>query len=769
MPLRRRSLTTSSLALSLLAPACGGTPSDPERLADTVETARDAAPDASEDADTEATGTDTEASGPETAAVDAAPPAPDSELPDTEAPDSEAPDAEPAIDASEPHEGGPGRVVWRRLNRTELANTWRDLLPVGALADTLAADLPADDTGYGFDTTASTLTLSPLHLEVLTRAAETLAEAVTTPPLTAPVSYRFEAEFLDSTAQWGGPREGAMILASGGELVVPLELPRAGTWRLEVRAFEEAAGPDHARFAVLVDGLPARTFEVAATRTAPAVYAAELTLPAGAVTLELSYLNDYYAPPADRNLGFDWVSLAGPAELDVYAATPWPAVVACTPEALAAEAVSTPGGDVTPAEETAPCARETLTRLAERAWRRPDLRSSLDALLALRDAALAEGDSALDALRLAITATLLAPQALFRSEFVPEGPSPAPLDPWAIAARLSYFLWSTMPDEALFSAAREGRLATPDGISAEVARMLADPKAEALIANFAGQWLQVRDIANLIPDPGAFPSFDEPLRAAMREELHRFLRGFLLGDRDLLTMLTTPETWLNERLAKHYGLSAPADGGSGAWAHVAFTPETVRPGLLGKAGLMAVLATPFRTSAVRRGKWVLGQLLCAEPPPPPPGVEGLIPATGAGGEALTMRERMELHKTAPVCSACHSAMDPIGFALERYDGLGAWRDSELGLPIDDSGTLPDGRSFVGPGELAQVLADDPRLPACIAEKLFTYALGRGVRPADDATLSALTATFAASGYRFGALAAAIATAPPFRFQEAETP
>jgi hypothetical protein len=326
-----------------------------------------------------------------------------------------------------------------------------------------------------------------------------------------------------------------------------------------------------------------------------------------------------------------------------------------------------------------------------------------------------------------------------------------------------------MPDAAGFEAARSGALGSPAGIAAEVARMLADPRAEALVANFAGQWLHVRDIANLIPDPGAFPGFDEPLRAAMREELTRFLRAFLLEDRDMLALLTANETAVNARLADHYGVAGPPATDGDRWTPLTFGPETVRPGLLGKAGLMSVLATPFRTSAVRRGKWVLSQLLCSEPPPPPPGVEGLLPATTPEGEALTLRERMALHKTAPACVSCHTVMDPIGFALERYDGLGAWRDTELGLPIDDSGSLPDGRSFHGPGELAEMLAADPRLPACMAEKLFIYALGRGVTRGDEPTLSAITAAFASSGHRFSALAAAIATALPFRFQEADAP
>jgi hypothetical protein len=749
-PCPMRPIPPGLTAVLLLVSACGQGPSGPGAGAPPDAVApegEDVLPDATPDEDV--------APGADSADEDAASPAADLSGPEGEV-QADVPDPHPEVVT-------PGRVVWRRLNRTQLANTWRDLLPVGDLSHALAADLPADDTGYGFDTTASTLSLSPLHLELLARASETLADAVTNPPLTAPVVLHQEAELLTSTATWGGPGNGRMLLASGGELVVPLTLPRAGTWHLEVRACEEAAGADHARFTVLVDGAPVRSFEVPTACPTTTTLALDLALPAGDVTVELSYINDYYAPPLDRNLAFDWVRVTGPAALDTYEATPWAAVVACTPEALSAEAAPEAA---LPADGPAPCARETLTRLAQRAWRRPDFEDATSRLLAMHAGRLAAGDSALEALRAGISAILLAPQALFRTEFVPAGEASAALDPWAVASRLSYFLWSTMPDAAGFEAARSGALSTPEGIAAEVSRMLADPRAEALVANFAGQWLHVRDIANLIPDPGAFPSFDEPLRAAMREELERFLRAFLLGDRDMLGLLTSSDTWLNPRLARHYGVEAPAED---TFEPFAFQPATVRPGLLGKAGLMSVLATPFRTSAVRRGKWVLAQLLCSEPPAPPPGVEGLIPATTEDGAPLTMRERMELHKTAPACIACHTVMDPIGFALERYDGLGAWRETELGLPIDDSGQLPGGQTFHGPGELADLLAADPRLPACMAEKLFIYALGRGVTASDEATLDAITAAFSSSGHRFSALAAAIATALPFRFQEADAP
>lgn len=689
---------------------------------------------------------------PDTSATPDVAPPPDGAVPPSDAtspPDIAAPDAGPDPTVS------PGRVVWRRLNRTELGNTWRDLIGTSL---GLEEDLPADDTGYGFDNIASVLTLSPLHLELLERATELLAAEATRRPLTAPITFAFEAEVLEMTAQWGGPQGNFLIVASGGDVLVPVDLPRAGTWTISVRAFEQAAGPDHARFAITADQRPLGSFDAVTGQDAPRVYTLDAELPAGRTTLAVTFLNDYWDPPGDRNLGLDWIRVSGPAELDDPSEMPFSRLVPCSEAELDA-------GDRA-------CATRALTAFAERAWRRPDLDDGETRLLSLFDTARAGGASFLEALALGFQAALLAPQTIFRTEFVPSPDSPeaAPLDAWALASRLSYFLWSTMPDDALFDAARTGALLTEEGLRAQIARMLADPRAEALTRNFAGQWLHIRDIDNIFPDPWAFPEFDETLRAAMREELHAFIRTFVHGQRDMIELLTATDTRLDRRLAEHYGLEnqAPA-GASDTDLFTASLDGTGRKGLLGKAGLMAALSTPFRTSLVRRGKWVLSQLLCTAPRPPPPGVEGLIETTPEGEGPMTLREKMELHKTEPSCISCHQAMDPIGFALENFDGIGAWRDMEDGLPIDNRGELSGGRVFHGPGELADILAADPRLPGCMAEKMFIYALGRGVRAEDTAHLDRITATFETSGRTMEALVGAIVTSPAFRFQSGQAP
>jgi hypothetical protein len=641
----------------------------------------------------------------------------------------------------------PGRVTWRRLNRTEYRNTVHDLF--GGLFDDLdlAADLPSDDLGYGFDNIASVLSLSPLHLELYERAARLMAEALTTPPLLAPVRLWIEAEAAESTVAYNHITETAYLMASSGELTGAVDVPRTGTYTFEVRAWEEPAGDERARLVLAIDGLTVGAFDLSST---PTTYSLEVEVTAGRRYVSVGYSNDYYAPPADRNAWVDGFGLTGPAALDDYPTSPWARLVPCTPAAL-----------------DRACAERAVSALATRAWRRPLDAPDLARLMTLFDDALTDGATPAEALALPVAATLLSPRFLFKVELLddPASPTPEPLDAYELATRLSYFIWSTMPDEALFAAAQSGALLTDEGLRAEVSRMLADPKADALVANFAGQWLYVRDIDNVFPDPWVFPEFDDALRHAMREEMRLFFASFVFGDRSIFELLTATDTWVNRRLAEHYGLpddAIPADDKTWVERSVA---GVGRSGVLSKAGLLTALSTPFRTSIVRRGKWALSQLLCAEPSPPPPGVEGLL-EQGDITQAKTLRERMELHKTEARCLTCHKAMDGIGFALEPFNGIGLRRATDNGFPIDATGELR-GHSFDGPVELATVIADDPRLPACVIEKLLVYALGRGLTADDEPLLDRFGQDFAARGHRFPSLVELIATSEAFRSREGE--
>jgi hypothetical protein len=400
-----------------------------------------------------------------------------------------------------------------------------------------------------------------------------------------------------------------------------------------------------------------------------------------------------------------------------------------------------------------------LARLADRAWRRPAEPDEVDRLMALVTTILSEGGTFDEALKYGMMSILVSPHFVYRVETVPDPTStePVELDDYEVASRLSYFLWSSMPDDELLAAAAAGELSTPDQIEAQVRRMIADPKAAALVDNFGGQWLFIRGVDDAVKDPIAYPGFDDALRASMKEEMRRFFDSFVHSERDMRELLTATEGEIDEVLAEHYG----APGVTG-WQQVDLA-SLDRGGILGQAGLLTVESYPARTSPVIRGKFVLGQLLCDEPPPPPPGVEGL----DENIDAQTLREQLEQHREDPTCASCHVVMDELGFALEHFDATGAWRDEDRGFPIDALGMLPDGTSFYGAREMSDVIAQDPRFPLCMVEKLYTYALGRVPTNTDNPYIDEVEQQFAAQGYTFEALAVAIARSDAFRMTRGE--
>lgn len=657
----------------------------------------------------------------------------------------------PEVEVDPPEARDPGRVTWHRLNRTEYNNTVRDLLGTSLRP---ADEFPDDDSGYGFDNIANVLSLSPLHLELYDRAASKLAEDILREPLLEPAKLFIQPE-SEGTAEVGAPWGAeAWNLWSEGALTGARELPLRGRYRVVVRAFGLQAGDEPVKMGLALDGEEVATWEVEAEVGAPQVFELERTLEAGEHTLSVSFLNDYYNPEAgeDRSLVVDYFGFEGPLDLPDPALSPRARVLTCSPESIGHDA----------------CARQILGDLARRAWRRPVERAEIDRLLRLVTLGMEDGLGFEGGLSLAFRGILVSPWFIFRVErdAEPTSPEARALDDYAMASRLSYFIWSSMPDEALFAAAERGELSTPAQIAAQVERMLADPKAAALVDGFADQWLYIRDIKNAFPDIWVFPSFDEPLRAAMIEEMRLFFATFLEEDRSMKELLTARDTFANRHLAEFYGLPGasglPADG----FERVSLE-GTDRGGILTMAGILTVLSTPFRTSIVRRGKWVLGQLLCSEPPPPPPGVEGLIEEQGQ--LEGTLREVLEQHREDPICASCHVLMDPIGFGLENFNGIGQWRDVEAGVPIDASGELPDGSTFAGAQELQTLLADDPRFAECVTEKLFVYALGRGPRAEDEGYLEDMTHAFADGGYRLRDLVRLVATSEPFRYRAGEAP
>ncbi|MBJ6764714.1 DUF1592 domain-containing protein [Myxococcaceae bacterium JPH2] len=410
-----------------------------------------------------------------------------------------------------------------------------------------------------------------------------------------------------------------------------------------------------------------------------------------------------------------------------------------------------------------PCARDILAAFAHRAWRRAVTDAEVTRLLGFLSLARQHGDSPEVGLKLALRAVLVSPHFLFRVEKDPASTTGAehPLSDDELASRLSYFLWSSMPDEELRAAADDGTLQDPAVLERQVHRMLGDAKAQALVDNFAGQWLYTRALDAAEPDVRY--GFDEPLRLAMHQETSLFFREFLTSDLPMKDLLDAPFTYVNDRLAAHYGL--PPVGGE-ELKRVSLRDRPERAGILAQGSLLTVTSNPDRTSPVKRGVWVLEQLLCKAPPPPPPNVEGL-PSTV--DPRLNIKARMKMHRSQPSCAGCHSLMDPLGFGLENFDPVGRWRvKEEGGAPVDSGGELPDGTTFTGVMQMRQIVKSDPDLAPCFTEHLLTYALGRGTTTKDQCAVRDIVKQAEARGGRLGDYILGVIQSNHFTHRRAET-
>jgi len=400
------------------------------------------------------------------------------------------------------------------------------------------------------------------------------------------------------------------------------------------------------------------------------------------------------------------------------------------------------------------CVAASLPAFVRRAWRRPGTDADLEGLLALYDGAGDPEDGAAQVLR----AVLLSPWFLFRIERDPASAVTHRVSDYELASRLSYFLWSSMPDDALLEAAAAGTLRDPEGLGEQVRRMLDDEKASSLVEHFAGQWLHLRLLDDIFRDDTRFV-FDEELRTSMRTELRLLVSAFLEEDRDLRELLTTTTTFADRRLAGLYGVaSAPFDG----FVELDLSSRP-RAGILTTPGWLALSSPPFRTSPAQRGKFVLSQLLCRPPPPPPPGAT-VVEAVAKTG---TTRERLEAHVVDPQCAACHASLDPIGFAFEHYDAIGAWRDEDANGPVQTDGTLPTGEAFGDALELVEILAADPAFASCTVRQIYTFAGGRAPGPEDAEILDDIEAEVAAHGYGLRSAFEAVATSDAFALRRRE--
>jgi hypothetical protein len=419
-----------------------------------------------------------------------------------------------------------------------------------------------------------------------------------------------------------------------------------------------------------------------------------------------------------------------------------------------------------PAADEAGCGLKILTAFGRRAFRRPVTDAELKPYTGLITLVRSKGDDFERGLRLALQAMLVAPDFLFRVEVNPAPGVTQRIDDWELASRLSYFLWSTMPDEPLFAAAAAGTLGKPEQTAAQVKRMLADPRADNFAHNLGRQWLQLAELAKKSPDPRLFPGFSEALRLDMESEAEAFFVAVAKGQAGALDLLTGNYAFLNKRLAQHYGLTELSARLGDKLERVALDSER-RGGVLRQAAFLTLTSHPDGNAPVKRGKWVLERLLCDPPPPKPGNVPNFEPGAIPQG---SLRQKLEAahHSRGPVCASCHQGIDGVGFAFEHYDATGAWRDDDNGYPIDDSGTLPGTDvKFTGAAALTAALAADKRFPLCVARKVFGYALGRGMTDGDGRVLAEAAAKFAAQGHALPSLVEQVVTSAPFTTQRGE--
>jgi hypothetical protein len=426
--------------------------------------------------------------------------------------------------------------------------------------------------------------------------------------------------------------------------------------------------------------------------------------------------------------------------------------------------VCTPNGTA----EEEPCARRILSTLARRAYRRPATDGELQKLLRFYEAGRQEG-SFEAGIEMALQRILAGPEFLFRVEHDPAGVAPNTayrVSDRELASRVSFFLWSSVPDDQLLDLAERGQLQNREVLEQQVRRMLADPRSKALVSNFAGQWLSIRNIRGVSPDPKLFPDFDDELRVAFQMETELFFESLIREDRPVMDLLNADYTFVNERLARHYGI--PNVNGS-HFRRVTLTEET-RKGLLGQGTVLTATSRGNRTAPVLRGKWVLDNLLGVPPPPPPANVAASLPEKSEDGKVLTVRQQLETHRTNPACSGCHSLMDPIGFSLENFSAVGQWRTMDSGMPLDASGTLYDGTRFQGPIELRKLLLERQELVVhTVNEKLLTYALGRGLEFYDQPAVRKIVREAAPQNYRWSSLILGIVNSTPFQMRRSREP
>lgn len=672
-----------------------------------------------------------------------------------------------ALDAIAARAPNPGRTeTFRRLNRTEYRNTIRDLLELDVDVATL---LPPDESSHGFDN-VTVADLSPALLGRYLAAAETisrLAVGSRSRELDAH-TVRLRPDVTQDSHVEGLP------FGTRGGILIPYHFPQDGEYEVQVRLMRdrndeiESLREPH-DLVILLDRARIDRFQVKppsgaeSHQTVDANLKSRFTVAAGSHQVGVTFIRkgasllETTRQPLNVHFNFYRHPRLGPAVYEVTIQGPFPA---SGPEAPPSRRTfATP--PAAPSDEP-DAARQILTTLARRAYRRPVSDADLKTPVKFFEEGRAEG-SFETGIERGLSAILVNPQFLFRIERDPEqipAGTPYRVSEVELASRLSYFLWSSMPDDELLELATRGELSRPEVLERQVRRMLADPRSRSLVENFAGQWLYLRNLDAVTPDMRLFPDFDDNLRQAMRRETELVFDNILREDRSVLELVRSDATYLNERLARHYGV--PHVYGS-RFRRVALDADSHRGGLLRQASVLTVTSYANRTSPVNRGQWVLKNLVGTPLPPPPPDVPAL--ADNTVSSLLPIRERLKQHRADANCAVCHNQMDPVGFSLENFDAVGRWRETEGGALIDDAGGLPDGSEFHGVAGLEEALLRRPELfVQTLAEKLLTFALGRGIEPFDAPAIRRIVREAGEEENRFSALILGIVRSTPFQMR-----
>lgn len=656
----------------------------------------------------------------------------------------------------------PGRVTIRRLNRTEYDYTIRDL--IGLDLRTARSSFPSDDVGEGFDNIGDVLSLPPLLLEKYLDAATTILDkAIVAQPLYLSYNGAQLPAIHDGKALPAESGSGPRDFTSHGELILSVAVPADGKYTLKVRAGQIPAGPESAVLVVKVDNQVVKELKASAKKGNPPSQSVPLTLEKGSRRITLHFANPFTEPAPDKDAKPRPGDKKGDGKPAVRTLS-----IASLELSQAGGPAKTGGRNkrifiVEPDAQLKPrdAAQKIVHNFASLAFRRPATKEQVDRLLTIFDRATAEGETFDEAIKYTLKAVLVSPAFLYRIETDRKATlanNAYPLDDYELASRLSYFLWSSMPDAELFELAKQGKLRDPAMMEKQARRMLKDSKAHALAETFGEQWLTLRILEEISPDAKKFPDYNRQLKTAMYDEAMMYFEYIMQEDRSILEFIDSDYTFVNERLAKHYGLPNV----SGLNMRRVDLKDRNRGGVLTMAAVLTVTSQPGRTSPVKRGKWILEQIVGEPPPPPPPAVPALEEQDKGINASLSLREKMVKHRQDPVCASCHIKMDAIGFGFENYDAIGRWRTTDDGAKLDTAGDLPGGVKFNNAVELKSIFMErKDSFTRCVTEKMLIFALGRGLMDYDNQVVDEISAAVAKNDYRFSTLITRIVTSYPF--------